>query len=111
MNTYIQIRSILTDEKLIISDEFETNTEATSYRDLLLTHLIHRIRSESFENLSSWLEKSFVVEVIEVESHPDIFTKEIDEALTSIHEDVERVIDYMDHTFSEVETPVPLSLA
>ena len=103
MNSFIQIWSSLTDEKLIISDEFETKAEAVSYRDLFIKTLINRMNNDGFENLTSWFEKAFAIEIIQANSHPEIQTKEVYEAFSFLHGDVERVVEFMNHAFSAAE--------
>jgi hypothetical protein len=100
---HIQTRSFESGESLIISDEFHHRSDAEQYMKGLVHMLMTKSNLSNLEELHTWFNDDFIIEIVEAEANEQIQTLAYDEAESNIWRDFARVLEFMEHTYSPDE--------
>ncbi len=69
--------------------------------------LVHMLMTKSnlsnLEELHTWFNDDFIIEIVEAEANEQIQTLAYDEAESNIWRDFARVLEFMEHTYSPDE--------
>ncbi|GAB3217304.1 hypothetical protein J0A67_00090 [Algoriphagus aestuariicola] len=100
---YIQVRSMQSGESLIVSAEFQTRTEAESYKNQLIRLLINHADWVNLELLHTWFNHDFIIELVEADADHRIETTPLRTARLNALDDFERILEFMNHTYDQVK--------
>jgi hypothetical protein len=100
---FIRICSTMSGESLIVSDEFQNRLDAENYQNRLIKLLIKHMDFVNLEMMHTWFNKEFLFEVVEAETVKGIRTTTMNTAWINVWEDFDRVLEFMDHTYPEMQ--------
>lgn len=100
---FIRICSTKSGQSLIVSDEFQNRSDAEYYQKRLIKLLIKHMDFVDLEMLHTWFNKEFLFEVVEAETVEEIGTTTVNTAWINVWEDFDRVLEFMDQTYSEMQ--------